>query len=157
MVGTDAEAAEFVSSARVARLGTADASGRPLVVPVCYAFDGRRWYSAIDGKPKRAAAGNLKRVGNIRENPRVSVLIDHYDDDWRRLRYVIIHGTADLLSEGPEHSYALDLLAAKYPQHQIFIYSADHGFNCDQRGSYHAPSAKQARSRTLEFFRKHVG
>ncbi len=48
-------------------------------------------------------------------------------------------------------------LAAKYPQHPIFIYAADHGFNCDQRGSYTAPAAKQARERTLEFFRKHVG
>ena len=48
-------------------------------------------------------------------------------------------------------------LAEKYPQHQIFIYAADHGFNCDQRGSYNAPAAKQARERTLEFFRKHVG
>ncbi|HVJ10627.1 MAG TPA: dienelactone hydrolase family protein [Burkholderiales bacterium] len=48
-------------------------------------------------------------------------------------------------------------LAAKHSKHQIFIYAADHGFNCDQRGSYNAPSAKQARERTLEFFRKHVG
>jgi carboxymethylenebutenolidase len=48
-------------------------------------------------------------------------------------------------------------LAEKYKQHPIFIYSADHGFNCDQRGSYNAPAAKQARERTLEFFRKHVG
>ena len=48
-------------------------------------------------------------------------------------------------------------LAQKYPQHAIFIYSADHGFNCDHRGSYNADATKQARSRTLEFFRKHVG
>jgi carboxymethylenebutenolidase len=48
-------------------------------------------------------------------------------------------------------------LAEKHKQHPIFIYSADHGFNCDHRGSYDAPAAKQARSRTLEFFRKHVG
>lgn len=48
-------------------------------------------------------------------------------------------------------------LAEKHPKHQIFIYAADHGFNCDQRGSYNAPAAKQARERTLEFFRKHVG
>ena len=48
-------------------------------------------------------------------------------------------------------------LAAKYPQHQIFIYSADHGFNCDHRGSYNAAAASQARERTLEFLRKHVG
>ncbi len=48
-------------------------------------------------------------------------------------------------------------LAARHPKHQIFIYAADHGFNCDHRGSYDAPAAKQARERTLAFFRKHVG
>jgi carboxymethylenebutenolidase len=48
-------------------------------------------------------------------------------------------------------------LAEKHKEHQIFIYSADHGFNCDQRGSYNAPAAKQARERTLAFFRKNVG
>ena len=48
-------------------------------------------------------------------------------------------------------------LAQKYPQHPIFIYAADHGFNCDHRGSYNAPAAKEARGRTVEFFRKHVG
>ena len=48
-------------------------------------------------------------------------------------------------------------LAEKFKQHQIFVYEADHGFNCDQRGSYNAPAAKQARERTLAFFRKHVG
>lgn len=112
------EAVEFVSSSPVARLGTAAADGRPLVVPVCYAFDGRRWYSAVDGKPKRAAGRQLRRIRNIEENPRVSVLIDRYDDDWRRLRYVIIHGTAALLAGGAEHAYALDLLAAKYPQYR---------------------------------------
>ena len=48
-------------------------------------------------------------------------------------------------------------LSEKFPQHQIFIYAADHGFNCDQRGSYNAAAAKQARERTLAFFRQHVG
>ncbi len=48
-------------------------------------------------------------------------------------------------------------LAARHAKHQIFIYAADHGFNCDQRGSWDAPAAKQARERTLAFFRKHVG
>jgi len=48
-------------------------------------------------------------------------------------------------------------LAEKHKKHQIFIYAADHGFNCDHRGSYNAPAAKQARERTLEFFRKHIG
>jgi PPOX class probable F420-dependent enzyme len=111
------DAAAFIAAARVARLGTADAAGRPLVVPVCYAFDGHYWYSAVDAKPKRAPARALKRVRNIRQNPWVSVLIDHYDEDWSRLRWVIIHGRAELLRPGREHTRALDLLAAKYPQY----------------------------------------
>ncbi len=110
-------AAAFVSEGRIARLGTADSSGRPLVVPVCYAFDGRRWYSAVDGKPKRATGRRLERVRNIAENPRVSVLIDRYEEDWSRLRYVIIRGVAELLSTGEEYAYALRLLTAKYPQY----------------------------------------
>jgi carboxymethylenebutenolidase len=48
-------------------------------------------------------------------------------------------------------------LATKYPAHQIFIYPADHGFNCDHRGSYDAASAALARERTLAFFQQHVG
>jgi PPOX class probable F420-dependent enzyme len=112
-----ADASAFVAEGRVARLGTADARGRPLVVPVCYAFDGRRWYSATDGKPKRATGRPLERVRNIEANPRVSVLIDRYDEDWRRLRYVIIQGQAELLADGEEYAYALGLLTAKYPQY----------------------------------------
>ena len=127
MTTLTADAAAFVSEGRVARLGTADATGRPLVVPVCYAFDGRRWYSAIDGKPKRLGGRDLARVRNIEANPRVSVLVDHYDDDWRQLRYVVIQGTAALLAAGDEHSYALDLLRAKYPQYGEVPLSSDGG------------------------------
>jgi PPOX class probable F420-dependent enzyme len=119
--------AAFVSGGRVARLGTADRSGHPLVVPVCYAYDGRRWYSAVDGKPKRIEGRVLRRVRHIEENPQVSVLIDHYDEDWRRLRYVIIHGTAALLAGGDEHAYALDLLRAKYPQYTRVALPGDGG------------------------------
>jgi PPOX class probable F420-dependent enzyme len=110
-------AAEFVAAGRVARLGTVDARGQPLVVPVCYAFDGRAWYSAIDGKPKRATERPLRRIRNIAENPRVSVLIDHYEEDWGRLRYVILQGAASTLSDGPEYARAVDLLRAKYRQY----------------------------------------
>lgn len=112
------EVGEFLKAGRVARLGTADATGRPLVVPICYAFDGRHCYSAIDAKPKRRAAGRLKRVRNIQQNPRVSFLVDHYEEEWSRLRYVIVQGRADLLSPGAEFAYAVDLLMAKYPQYR---------------------------------------
>lgn len=108
-------ALELLRDARVARLGTADAEGQPLVVPVCYAFDGAGLYSAVDDKPKRTRA--LRRLRNIAENPRASVVIDVYDEEWTRLRYVIVEGRADVLERDAERARALDLLAAKYPQY----------------------------------------
>ena len=116
--GLSPEVSDFLKAGRVARLGTADATGQPLVVPICYAFDGRHCYSAIDAKPKREAPGRLKRVRNIRENCRVSLLVDDYDEDWSRLRYVVLRGRADLLSEGAEFTYAVDLLLEKYTQYR---------------------------------------
>lgn len=112
------EVGEFLRAGRVARLGTADAAGQPLVIPICYAFDGRHCYSAIDAKPKRRAPGQLQRVKNIRENPRVSILVDHYEEEWGRLRYVILQGRAALLMEGDEFAYAVDLLLEKYTQYR---------------------------------------
>jgi PPOX class probable F420-dependent enzyme len=112
-------AAELLRESRVARLGTADRAGRPLVVPVCYAFDGRACFSAIDAKPKRVAAGALRRVRNIAQNPWVSLVVDRYEEDWSRLCWVIVEGRADLLTEGPGRAAAVDLLLAKYAQYQV--------------------------------------
>jgi len=106
-------------------LATADAAGRPLVVPVCYAFDGERVYSAVDAKPKRTRA--LRRLRNIAENPHVSLVVDDYDEDWTRLRYVIVEGRADVLTGGPEFARAVDLLVAKYPQYRTLHLSRESG------------------------------
>ena len=119
--------AGFISAGRVGHLGTADASGRPLVVPICYAFDGQALFSAVDAKPKSAAPGRLQRIRNIRENPRVSVVIDRYEEDWARLRYVIVQGEAEILSGGPDFSRGVDLLVAKYPQYRAMGLSRDAG------------------------------
>lgn len=108
----------FLQTGRVARLGTADSAGQPLVVPVCYTFDGQHCYSAIDAKPKRKPGDQLTRVRNIRDNPRVCLVVDHYDEDWSRLRYVILQGRAELLTGGPELGRAVDLLLDKYPQYR---------------------------------------
>lgn len=108
----------FLQTGRVARLGTADRNGQPLVVPICYAFDGRHCYSALDRKPKRRPGAELTRVRNIRENPRVCLTVDHYDEDWSRLRHVILRGRAELLTGGLEFSRAVDLLLDKYPQYR---------------------------------------
>lgn len=109
--------AALPARSRVARLATLDATGHPHVVPVCYATDGRAYYSAIDAKPKRTPADRLKRVRNIRANPRVALLFDHYEEDWRQLRYVLVQGQAELLAAGPEWEAARGLLEAKYPQY----------------------------------------
>jgi PPOX class probable F420-dependent enzyme len=105
--------------ARVGRLATADAAGRPLVVPVCYAYDGTAVYSAIDAKPKRLSDRRLRRVRNIEANPQVSLVVDDYDEDWRRLRYVIVEGRARILAlEADPFAAAVRLLVAKYPQYR---------------------------------------
>jgi PPOX class probable F420-dependent enzyme len=108
---------DLTAGSRVARLATLDESGYPHLVPVCYATDGRAYYSALDAKPKRVPPGRLRRVRNIRANPRVALLFDRYEEDWRRLSYVMVQGQAEVLAAGPEWQAARDLLTAKYPQY----------------------------------------
>lgn len=111
-------AAALLRESRVARLGTADAGGQPLVVPVCYAFDGHRCFSAIDAKPKRVPPRSLRRVRNIEANPRVSLVVDRYDEEWSRLAWVIVEGRADIMTGGAERAAAVDLLREKYAQYR---------------------------------------
>ena len=108
----------MLRESRVGRLGTASADGQPLVVPVCYAFYGRIIYSALDAKPKRVAPRSLARVRNIEANPRVSLTIDHYDEEWSRLAYVIVQGRATMLSTGDELARGVEQLREKYPQYR---------------------------------------
>jgi PPOX class probable F420-dependent enzyme len=118
-------AVEFLETARVGRLATADREGRPLVVPICYAIVGDSIYSAVDAKPKRTR--ELRRLRNIAENPLVSLVVDEYDEDWSRLRYVIVEGRADVLTGGDEFSRAIDRLVAKYPQYRTLALPRDCG------------------------------
>jgi PPOX class probable F420-dependent enzyme len=113
-----AESPAFAADSRVARLATVDHAGHPHVVPICYATDGRAYYSAIDAKPKRTPPDRLRRVRNIHANPHVALLIDHYEEDWTRLRYLLVQGRAELLREGPEWEAARGMLTAKYPQYR---------------------------------------
>ena len=111
---------EFIRSHRVARFATADADCQPTVVPFCYVLDGEKIYSPVDEKPKRVAPAQLKRVRNIRANPKVSLLIDDYSEDWSKLEYVIIAGRAEIISPegGGEHARAVALLRDKYEQYR---------------------------------------
>jgi PPOX class probable F420-dependent enzyme len=110
------EMRERVRQARVGRLGTIDAEGRPHLVPICFALDGDTLYSAVDEKPKRTR--RLKRLANIRRHPRVSVIVDHYEEDWSRLWWVRMDGKASVLDEGPEVERPLALLREKYDQYR---------------------------------------
>ncbi|HEU5349214.1 MAG TPA: TIGR03668 family PPOX class F420-dependent oxidoreductase [Ktedonobacterales bacterium] len=115
---TEAETA-FIMEQRVARLATADAEGHPHVVPVCYAWDGTRFVTALDEKPKRVGDHALRRVRNIETRHEAALIIDHYDDDWSRLGYLLVQGRADLLtSDAADHGHLLALLRARYPQYQ---------------------------------------
>jgi PPOX class probable F420-dependent enzyme len=125
--GAPGWALDFLRAGRVGRLATADAAGRPLVVPICYVFDGRACYSAIDAKPKRAGDRPLGRLRNIAENPQVALVVDHYDEAWERLQYVIVHGLATTLAGGPEFTAAIDLLVDKYPQYRTLALDRDRG------------------------------
>jgi PPOX class probable F420-dependent enzyme len=112
----------YISDHRVARLATADAFGRPSVIPICYAFDGITIYSPIDRKPKSVSPHGLKRVRNVRENQYVCLVIDDYSDDWDVLSYVQISGTARMVEADDEpqaeHRRAVEMLREKYPQYR---------------------------------------
>jgi PPOX class probable F420-dependent enzyme len=112
---------DFIQRHRVARLATSDPTGQPAAVPVCYVFDGERFYVALDEKPKSVGDDELRRVRNIRANPRVALVIDDYSEDWQELAYVLISGTGAILSPGQdasEHASAVTLLREKYPQYR---------------------------------------
>jgi PPOX class probable F420-dependent enzyme len=108
----------FIRAARVAHLGTADSTGQPLVIPICFAFDGKEFFSPIDEKPKQTSPKNLKRLRNIAENPKVSFVVDRYNDDWQKLAFVLVFGTARIVLGGAKHRKAVILLRRKYPQYR---------------------------------------
>ena len=111
------EARKRFGAARVARLATADARCRPHLVPVVFAVRGDTIYSAVDAKPKRTT--RLRRLANVTENPAVSVLVDHYEDDWDALWWVRADGRGRVLGgENHEARQAIERLRERYPQQQ---------------------------------------
>jgi len=105
-----------LTTARVARLATTDPDGRPHLVPIVFALDGDTLYSAVDRKPKRSS--KLRRIANARARPDVTILVDHYEEDWSGLWWIRLRGRARVLDDGDEREHALGLLADKYPQYR---------------------------------------
>ncbi|QNG20679.1 TIGR03668 family PPOX class F420-dependent oxidoreductase [Rhodococcus triatomae] len=116
-------ARERFAEARVARLATADADGTPHVVPLVFTLFAETLYTCVDEKPKTTR--HLKRLRNIAARPQVSVLVDHYDDNWAQLWWVRVDGDASILTPAEpvdaaaeEARRAVDLLADKYPRYR---------------------------------------
>lgn len=100
---------KLIARERVCRVATAGADGKPHVVPVCHVMNGGKIYFGSDK--------NARKVANLRENPRISLTIDLYSEDWSQLRGVMITGTVNLIERGPRLMQARARLYAKYPQY----------------------------------------
>lgn len=113
---TEEEARRRITVARVGRLASVDRNGRPHVVPICFALSGDRVVSVVDHKPKQTV--QLRRLENVRRNPDVQLVVDHYDDDWSALWWVRMSGRGRVLDSGTTREKAIDLLADKYRQYR---------------------------------------
>jgi PPOX class probable F420-dependent enzyme len=110
---------QYLDVAPLGRLATADDEGRPHAVPVCFALLDGDVVTPIDEKPQDVSPENLRRVRNIRANPRVCLVVDHYAEDWSELGWVQIRGMAIVvLSDDPTHSPAVTALREKYEQYK---------------------------------------
>ena len=111
----DDDTRAFLDRHQVAHLATADASGAPHVVPLCFARVGDRLYFVADDKPKRRGPRALRRLANIAANPRVALVVDDYCDDWTRLAYLLLHLDATEVDDDAEYAEALAALRRRYP------------------------------------------
>ena len=110
------DARQRVAEARVARLATVRPDGAPHVVPVTFALlDDDRVVTAVDAKPKTTQ--QLQRLANVEADPRVGLLVDHYDEDWQHLWWVRLDGMARVVGEEPERGETMEPLLAKYAQY----------------------------------------
>ncbi|HEX3788317.1 MAG TPA: TIGR03668 family PPOX class F420-dependent oxidoreductase [Pseudonocardiaceae bacterium] len=112
----ETEARQRFAAARTARLATVDEHGRPHLVPIVFAVEGATVAFAVDGKPKTTR--DLRRLRNIAANPTVSLLVDHYAEDWTQLWWVRADGRATILTDEQAAERPLARLVAKYPQYQ---------------------------------------
>ena len=108
---------QILLASRIGHLATVDQDGQPYLVPCCYTVVDDQIVTAIDEKPKRVAGRQLRRIRNILANPRVALTVDHYEEDWTKIGYLLIIGTAGVIETGGERPEALAALRAKYRQY----------------------------------------
>lgn len=115
----------IINKVRVARLATVDSECKPHLIPVVFVFENGCYFIPIDEKSKRSRPDRLKRVKNIQQNPNVTILIDEYNEDWRKLYFIMIQGTASIIGDKELEQRELlllerahRLLSDKYLQYQ---------------------------------------
>lgn len=118
MIQLSPQQRDLLADAPTGHLATASAAGVPHVIPICFALRDHAIYSVLDQKPKRTSVFRLRRVRNIQENPNVSLVVDHYEDNWGNLWYILVSGAAKLLVEGDERLEAVAMLRQKYRQYR---------------------------------------
>jgi PPOX class probable F420-dependent enzyme len=111
------DARRRLGEARVAALATVGPDGAPHLVPITFALDGSVVWSAVDGKPKRA--GELRRHTNLRSNPKATLLVHDWDEDWSQLWWVRADGTATMRDDNGALARASELLREKYGQYAV--------------------------------------
>jgi len=116
-----------LEAARIARLATLDAEGRPHIVPVCFVYDRSVFYTAVDRKPKTVPPEKLARLRHIAAEPQVALLVDEYSEDWARLWFILVRGQANLIASSAhqERAEAIRRLKDKYPQYASGMLSDD--------------------------------
>lgn len=109
---------EYLERTRVGRLATADSDGRPHVVPICFVLIDNQIASPLDEKPKSVEPSRLRRVQNIKDNDRVALICDHWAEEWDKLGWVQVRGSAEVVSPAvSDHGAAVRRLRDKYSQY----------------------------------------
>jgi PPOX class probable F420-dependent enzyme len=111
-----AELRRRFASSPVARLSTVRPDGGPHVVPIVFVLVGDTVFSAVDAKPKRST--NLQRLVDVRADPRCALLVDHYEDDWRRLWWVRADGAGEVVDTPPSEHPGIQALRQRFPQYR---------------------------------------
>jgi PPOX class probable F420-dependent enzyme len=112
----NAELRRLFASSPVSHLSTVRPDGRPHVVPMVFALVEDTVYSAVDAKPKRSRG--LQRLANIRADPRCALLVDHYEDDWRRLWWVRADGYGEVVDEPSGTHRGIQALVRRFSQYR---------------------------------------
>ena len=117
MVVISAKLKSLITDSSIAYLSTVSHKGHPYIVPICFVLLDQNFYSLLDNKPKNVQLLKLKRVQNIISNPKVALIVNHYEDDWDKLWHVLIKGNGSIVSNELERRAAIKSLKQKYGQY----------------------------------------